>query len=228
MAINQCRGDWIRAVRRSSVLPLGFVSWLLVAICPAAEPIHIGSRLELFVDDYLIDTMAGAELTLHEPVAREIALDHNAVPWEGNTSLFHTVFQDGPLYRMYYRGTQCVPTEDPAKPPPIVSSFFCYAESDDGVHWRRPELGLVEFQGSSKNNILWSYADSGRLWDVPDSVLMGTDDPDAFRTSSPINFTVFKDTNPDCPPDARYKLMGGSWFGGPGPSSRPTVSVSLP
>ena len=212
--MNKCRGDWIRAVRRSSVLPLGVVSWLLVVICPAAEPIHIGSRLELFVDDYLIDTMAGARLTLHQPVAREIALDHNAVPWEGNTSLFHTVFQDGPLYRMYYRGTQCEPTEDPAKPPPIVSSFFCYAESDDGVHWRRPELGLVEFQGSSKNNILWSYADSGRLWDVPNSVLMGTDDPDAFRTSSPINFTVFKDTNPDCPPDARYKLMGGSWFGG--------------
>ena len=192
------------------------------------KALDIGSRLELFVDDYLIDTMAGARLTLHQPVAREIALNHNAVPWEGNTSLFHTVFQDGPLYRMYYRGKQNEPTEDPALPPPIVSSFFCYAESDDGVHWRRPELGLVEFQGSKKNNILWSHADSARLWDVPDTVLMGTDDPraddpslfsesmqvKAFRYSSPINFTVFKDTNPDCPPEARYKLMGGSWFGG--------------
>ncbi len=58
--MNQRRGDWITAVRGSSVLPLGFVSWLLVVICQAAEPIHIGSRLELFVDDYLIDTMAGA------------------------------------------------------------------------------------------------------------------------------------------------------------------------
>ena len=80
---------------------------------------------------------------------------------------------------MYYRGKQNEPTEDPALPPPIVSSFFCYAESDDGVHWRRPELGLVEFQGSKKNNILWSHADSARLWDVPDTVLMGTDDPRA-------------------------------------------------
>ena len=184
------------------------------AICPAAEPIQIGFRLELFVDDYLIDTMAGVELTLHTPVAREIALDHSLVPWEGNSSAQHTVFQDGLIYRMYYRGTQCEPSEDPAKPPPIVSSFFCYAESDDGVHWRRPELGLVEFQGSKKNNILWSHADSARLWDVSDTVLMGTDDPKAFRYSSPINFTVFKDTNPDCPPEARYKLMGGSWFGG--------------
>lgn len=29
----------------------------------------------------------------------------------------------------------------------------CYAESRDGVHWERPELGLVEFQGSKRNNI---------------------------------------------------------------------------
>ena len=50
------------------------------------EPLDIGSRLELFVDDYLIDTMAGARLTLHQPVAREIALNHNAVLWEGNSS----------------------------------------------------------------------------------------------------------------------------------------------
>ncbi len=86
MAMNQRRRDRITAVGGSGVLPLGFVSWLLVVICPAAEPIHIGSRLELFVDDYLIDTMAGAGLTLHQPVAREIALNHGAVPWEGNSS----------------------------------------------------------------------------------------------------------------------------------------------
>ena len=52
--MTQRRGDWIAAVRGSSVLSLGFVSWLLVVICQAAEPIHIGSRLELFVDDYLM------------------------------------------------------------------------------------------------------------------------------------------------------------------------------
>ena len=67
------------------------------------------------------------------------------------------------------------PTEDPAKPPPIVSSFFCYAESDDGVHWRRAGAGAwSSFQGSSKNNILWSYADSGRTVGTSrNSVLMG-------------------------------------------------------
>ena len=62
--MNKCRGDWIRAVRRSSVLPLGVVSWLLVVICPAAETDpHRFPVWSCFVDDYLIDTMAGARLT---------------------------------------------------------------------------------------------------------------------------------------------------------------------
>ena len=30
---------------------------------------------------------------------------------------------------------------------------MCYAESDDGVHWVKPELGLVDFKGGTKNNI---------------------------------------------------------------------------
>jgi hypothetical protein len=33
---------------------------------------------------------------------------------------------------------------------------LCYAESPDGVHWTKPDLGLVEFRGSRRNNILIS------------------------------------------------------------------------
>ena len=29
-----------------------------------------------------------------------------------------------------------------------------YAESEDGLYWERPQLGLVEFNGSKRNNIL--------------------------------------------------------------------------
>ena len=32
--------------------------------------------------------------------------------------------------------------------------FQCVAESADGFHWSKPELGLIEFAGSTKNNIL--------------------------------------------------------------------------
>lgn len=33
-----------------------------------------------------------------------------------------------------------------------------YAESKDGIHWEKPSLGLVEFEGSKDNNLLMLYA----------------------------------------------------------------------
>ena len=41
-------------------------------------------------------------------------------------------------------------------------TFLCYATSRDGVHWERPELGLVEFGGSKANNIV--LATHGDPW----------------------------------------------------------------
>jgi hypothetical protein len=43
----------------------------------------------------------------------------------------------------------------------------CYAESRDGIRWTKPELGLVEFKGSSQNNIVWKdrgYAERNDDW----------------------------------------------------------------
>ncbi|MDA1052971.1 MAG: hypothetical protein O3C40_21165 [Planctomycetota bacterium] len=149
----------------------------------ASEPIDIGSRRELFVDDLLIDKLSGeAELRLHHPTPREVAIVHDA-PWEGSGSGYHTVFQDGDLYRLYHRGSHLEVT--PGKlgsgdhPP-----FYCYAESKDGIQWTKPELGIVEFHDSKKNNIILEG--------------LGTH-----------NFAPFKDTNPDCSPEARYKALGG-------------------
>lgn len=39
-----------------------------------------------------------------------------------------------------------------------MECMLCYAESDDGVNWRKPDLGLVEFNGSKANNILFTSA----------------------------------------------------------------------
>lgn len=32
--------------------------------------------------------------------------------------------------------------------------LLCYAESDDGIGWEKPELGLVEYRGGASNNIV--------------------------------------------------------------------------
>ena len=111
------------------------------------EVINIGSRRELFVDHYLIDRMESIELKLHHPRPREVAIVHDA-PWEGNTCFYHTVFQDGQQFRMYYRGAHH--DEEAGK---VAHEVVCYAESRDGIHWTKPELGVVEFNGSKQNNI---------------------------------------------------------------------------
>jgi hypothetical protein len=142
-------------------------------------PIDIGSRLELMVDDHLIARVSGgAALRLNRPIPREVVLVTDR-PWEGNACSYFTVFQDGELYRMYYYGLQFVVTKTAnVEPHPWV---FCYAESNDGVRWIRPELGLVEFNGSRKNNIILD-SQAG----IP-------------------TFAPFKDANPNAAPDAQYK-----------------------
>lgn len=39
--------------------------------------------------------------------------------------------------------------------PPNREMAICYAISKDGIHWEKPNLGLVEYDGSKQNNIIW-------------------------------------------------------------------------
>ncbi len=143
-------------------------------------PFAIGARRELPVDGFWIEKLSGgARRELNHPARRNVALDHN-VPWEGNTCAFHAVFRDGNIYRMYYRASHQQKFADKLQ---VIHPFFiCYAESRDGIHWARPNLGLVEFNGSTENNIiLTNHCSHG--------------------------FSVFKDLNPACAPAARYKAV---------------------
>lgn len=158
------------------------LAFALPAVAPAEPPIDLENRRELFVDDYLIEKLEGVALNLHEPIPREVAIVHDA-PWEGETSAYHTVFQDGDLYRMYYRGSGGGWRRGKRMERHHMShETTCYAESRDGIHWTKPELGLFEHNGSKANNIVW-FGPGGH------------------------NFAPFQDGNPDCPPERRYKAL---------------------
>ncbi len=67
-------------------------------------------------------------------------------PWEGRQlALFGTVIPGTPEgYRLYY---SCfTPAEEHAK--------LLLATSADGLHWEKPALGVVEWRGSTANNIV--------------------------------------------------------------------------
>ncbi len=165
-------------------LRLTLLSPLLVTLATTStetaerSAVDIGSRRELFTDDFIIDSLRGAELRLHHPTPREIVITYDE-PHEGNTSYYVRVFRDGDKFRMYYRGSNY-----DWKRRKSENQVVCYAESVDAKHWTRPKLGLVESQGSKQNNIIWD----------------GVGDHD---------FAPFKDENPACKPDERYKALGG-------------------
>ena len=63
---------------------------------------------------------------------------------------------------------------------------FCYATSQDGIHWKKPNLGLVAFGGTRDTNLLWRNGPHGI------GVFKDLHDPDparrykaVFRTSGP-------------------------------------------
>ncbi len=150
-----------------------------------AAALDLGTRLELFVDELLIAKLTGdAKSHLHQPEPKDVALITDE-PWEGNTCAYYTLFQDGPRYRMYYRGSHWDETAKRATHPEVT----CYAESKDGIRWDKPTLGLFEFGGSKKNNIVW----------------MG---------NGTHCFAPFKDENPACAPAARYKAISSGYPGG--------------
>jgi hypothetical protein len=107
------------------VLALLFVSGGAAMAAEQDKAIDIGSRRELFVDDYLIAKMDKTELRLHRPATREVAVSFDK-PWEGNTCAYVTVFKDDDKFRMYYRGTNYDP-----KAKKIGTQKVCYAESVD-------------------------------------------------------------------------------------------------
>ena len=40
-------------------------------------------------------------------------------------------------------------------PPPIREMGICYATSEDGINWKKSNLGLVKYNGNKNNNIVW-------------------------------------------------------------------------
>ena len=142
---------------------------------------QIDQRRELFVDDFLVEKLVGsATQKMHHPQARQVAIKHDE-PWEGNSCNYHTVFKDGDRYRMYYRASQF--DLENGKLTEGHPQLTCYAESKDGIHWEKPNLGLCEFEGSTDNNII---LDKG--WTTH-------------------NFAPFKDTRPEVPQDEQYKAL---------------------
>ncbi len=148
MGPGACRA--VRPVLAWCVITLCFLNPMAGAAGGGAVA-DIGSRLELFVDRYLIQQLKGARLHLHHPEPAEVVLVYDR-PWEGIYSGAPRVIRDGQRYHMYYHGFP------EWKDGEQTEESTCYAVSQDGIRWSRPELGLYERKGTRRNNVIF---DSG-------------------------------------------------------------------
>ena len=106
---------------------------------------QIGSRLELFVDDALIEECQGLALTMHAPQPAPASPS----PVRGH---YVTVLKDGELYRAYYR--DYVAGYGGPYEAGNPGEITCYAESRDGHRWVFPDLGLHDVQGRDGYNAI--------------------------------------------------------------------------
>lgn len=158
----------------------------------SATVIDVDTNRQLLVDDYLVERLSGgAERRLHRPVPQEIVIEHDE-PWEGSYCNNHSIFKDGDIYRMYYESVHYNVQEGK-----VIDDehgfFLCYAESDDGIHWRKPHLGFFEFEGSKNNNII-----------------LTEDETSGVRVAA-SSAAVFMDENPSAAADAKYKAVIASY-----------------
>jgi len=135
----------------------------------AAETIDIGSRRQLFLDDFIIECIDGLTRTMHQPEKRGPVLKAEE-PWEG---VYIAVFSppmwipDEGVFKQVY---ECRYDKSG------VRHRYALATSKDGIHWEKPKLGLVEVDGSKANN-LFPTPDNRRLVHV----VFDPDDPDPQR-----------------------------------------------
>jgi hypothetical protein len=159
---------------------IAFVIAALIFEIPALAAIQLGSRLELFVDDFLVERLDGTTLKLHEPTLAGLALRFDQ-PWEGAFCGYVTVIKDGNTFRMYYRGLPKAGRDG------SDDEVTCYAESEDGISWAKPNLGFFEVLGRRDNNVIL-----------------------AGQAPFSHNFAPFLDTRPGVPGSERYKALAGT------------------
>ena len=134
-------------------------------------PVPTGER-QLFLDDLLLGSVHNVERVIHQPVKYEgnpvLRADR---PWEGASIQIRSApvwDREDELYKMWYFG-------------PHKTGL---ATSSDGLHWRKPVLGLREHEGSTQNNMV-----------------VVEEDPEAF-----IQHVI---ADPNSRPERRYKGLTG-------------------
>jgi hypothetical protein len=152
----------------------------------------------LLLDSRIIDNSKNAKLTIGKVQKyKGNPLFEEDKPWEMRfDNLYANVIYDEQekIYKCWYspfiiddsaKGMTIAQREEVEYDPPREREMaICYATSEDGIKWVKPELGLVEYEGSKATNILWrGVGEEGELWEGPhgSGIFKDLRDPDPNR-----------------------------------------------
>lgn len=146
------------------------------AVTAGETPIVIDARKQLFLDNHLIASMTRVKRTVEQ--AKKF--DGNPVLWPAESrerpmaTVYGSVLRDGGKFRMWHKSGMGVG----------------YAESDDGITWRRPRFDFV-IEDGEQSNVLFTKKSK-------------TEGPEAF----PYLYELFGVHRDDSDPDTtrRYKM----------------------
>ena len=155
----------MRIVRAPAVHLLSLTVFSVGLAAAQEQPIKMGRYRQLFVDNHVIAEMQGVRQVLNQPEkhpANPLLICDR--PWEGLAPFVRTVLLDDEreTFRMWYLGF--APGQRPG----------CYAVSADGIHWEKPDLGLL----GANNMIPWGSARG---------IVYSPEDPDPARRYKNLN-----------------------------------------
>src|SRR5690349_16756678 len=116
--------------------------------------IENGPKTELFLDDEILEMTASVTRKIHQPTKHPLnSIIEPKEWWEGDETWPMAALYDKQekLFKMWYR------TGPRIHHGPYVdghASYSAYATSKDGVHWEKPNLGVLELAGRRDHNVV--------------------------------------------------------------------------
>ncbi len=138
------------------------------AILALGIPAASGNDRYLLLDSRIIGNTENVKLTIGKVQKyRGNPLFEEDKPWEKRfDNLYANVIYDEQekIYKCWYspfiidissKGMTLEQRKEIEYEPLAREMAICYATSKDGIKWVKPELGIVKYEGSKANNILW-------------------------------------------------------------------------
>lgn len=155
-------------MRGTNRLTLACTLWG-ACVAMASTPVDVGSRKQLFVDNKFIAQSRGVELTMNVPVKMNQPVLASDTPWDGEPGaamgFASCVLKDGDRIRIWGAGKATLPVR--SKPDGPVVHLWAYAESKDGIHFTKPDPGLVAYDESKAEIGKHGRVGGGSVWIDP-------------------------------------------------------------